>query len=331
MSHNYLNNIDRRYSKDINMNDLNRTISWKTDSAKNHKNMALRYSHKKTRKECPICNTKDYEVFVNVYGYDYLECKSCGHIFLQDIISGIEELYEDNIQSLYLDDILFNSRVDQIAYPKVEWISEKTVKEGYWIDIGCGTGEIPLAAKRLGYKVKGIDANIEHVKFAKGKGINVICDYLNDQNIASNLKYGNIISLFNLLEHIEDPKEIIKNIGNNIDEGVYVVIEVPRHPSISSLSNLLFNENVSRHIYPPDHMHIFTEKSLSIVIENGGLKPVSIWTFGQDVHEFFMTSCGVVGTKETKFINQILDSIPVLQEGVDKSGLSDTMIVICKK
>lgn len=331
MNRNYLKDIDRKYSKSIDMKELNRNISWKTDSARNHKIEASRYSHEKARERCPICNNNNYEVFVNVYGYDYLECKNCGHIFLKNTISEIEGLYEDDKKSLYLNDDLFNKRVDKIAYPKVEWIFEKTLKEGYWIDIGCGTGEVLLAAKRLGYKVKGIDANKEHVKFAKNKGINVSCDYLNEKNIAGYLKGANIISLFNILEHIEDPKEIISNIGNNIDEGGYVVIEVPRHPSISSLSNLVFNDNVSRHIYPPAHMHIFTEKSISIAIENGGLKPVSIWTFGQDIHEFFMTSFGVADIKETKFINQILDSVPALQKSVDESGLSDTMIVICKK
>lgn len=58
--------IDRKYSKSIDMTSLNRDISWKIDSAKKHKELALSYSHKKSRERCPICNEDKYWIYVNV-------------------------------------------------------------------------------------------------------------------------------------------------------------------------------------------------------------------------------------------------------------------------
>lgn len=88
--------IDRKYSKSIDMTSLNRDISWKIDSAKKHKELALSYSHKKSRERCPICNEDKYDRFVTIYNYDYLQCSKCGHIYLKDLID------ENEIKELYL-------------------------------------------------------------------------------------------------------------------------------------------------------------------------------------------------------------------------------------
>lgn len=178
----------------------------------------------------------------------------------------------------------------------------------------------------------GIDADEKEVEFANSKGIDVICDYMNEFNVQKYLKYlnnANILSLFNILEHLEKPKTFLKAIVNNISKGTYVVIEVPRHPSISSLSNFVFSNVVWRHICPPNHIHIFTEKSIEILIKEAGLNPISIWTFGQDVYEFLMASLSSNNIQENDFIKYIIKSIPKLQKGVDKAGLSDIMIILC--
>lgn len=332
--------IDRQYSKEIDMTKLNRNINWWINSAKQHKKMALRYSYKRSQEKCPICDGIKYQKFVTIYDYDYLQCLECGHIYLRDLIDeqDVKKLYgggeNKNLQhTVYLNEELYNKRVKQIAEPKVQWISSKIKKrKGFWIDIGCGTGEILSAAKNLGYEVMGIDSDEKEVEFANSKGIDVICDYINESNAHKYLKYlnkVNVLSFFNILEHLEKPKTFLKAIINNVSKGAYVAIEVPRHPSISSLSNLVFNYVTCRHICPPDHIHIFTEKSMEILIKEAGLNPVSIWTFGQDVYEFLMASLSSNNIQENDFIEYIIKSIPKLQKSVDKVGLSDTMIVLC--
>lgn len=330
--------ISRKCSKDIDMTSLNRDINWKKKSAKKHKELALSYSRKESRERCPICNEIEHGRFVTIYNYDYLQCSKCGHIYLKDLIdeNEIKELYlgqeNKNLQHMvYLSEELFDKRVKQIAYPKVQWVSNSINKKGIWIDIGCGTGEILSVAKSFGYEVIGIDSDEKEIEFAKSKGIDVICDYVNESNAHKYLENGSIISLFNILEHLDDPAILLKNIANNVHDGTYVIVEVPRHPSISSLSNLVFNDMACRHIYPPDHIHIFTEKSMEIMIRDAGLKPISIWTFGQDAYEYLMTSLADKKIEKNEFIDYIIKSIPMLQKSIDESGLSDTMIVICKK
>lgn len=200
-----------------------------------------------------------------------------------------------------------------------------------WIDIGCGTGEILFSAKKMGYNIRGIDSDEKEVEFATSKGLNVFCDYITADNASKYINEGDIISLFNVLEHLENPKELIKNISDNIEEGTFVVLEVPRHPSISSLSNLIFNEVACRHIYPPDHMHIFTEESMEKMVKEANLEPISIWNFGQDAYDLITSALASRNINASKFTDRLLESVPLLQKSVDESGLSDTMIIICKK
>lgn len=333
-----IKNINRKYSKNIDLRNLNRDISWKIKSAEKHKELAMRYTHTKDVMICPVCNEKRFEKFVTIYGYDYVECQNCGHIYLQDLIDSksIEKLYlgdeEKNLQHMvYLSEELFVKRVRQISKPKVEWVLDNTYDKGIWIDIGCGTGEILFAAKEAGYIVKGIDADKQQIKFAEEKGISAYCDYLNEDNAHKYLKDGEIVSLFNVLEHLQNPKQFLATISDNINMGTYVVIEVPRHPSISSLSNLIFSDIACRHIYPPDHMHIFTEKSLELMLNQAGLKPKHIWNFGQDAYDFIMTALASKNISKSNFVDNIISIIPNIQRAVDECGFSDTMIIICQK
>ena len=88
--------ISRKHSKDIDMASLNRDVNWKIESAKKHKELALSYSHKKSREKCPICNEIKHDRYVTIYDYDYLQCLKCGHIYLKDLID------ENKIKELYL-------------------------------------------------------------------------------------------------------------------------------------------------------------------------------------------------------------------------------------
>lgn len=340
MKKEYLNieGISRKNNKDIDMSKLNRDIGWKIDSASKHKQLAEKYTFDRIRGICPICNEKKGNIFVNIYGYEYVECNNCGHIYLNSMIKkdDVRELYlgneNKNLQHIvYLSEELFNKRISQITDPKVQWILEETKNNGLWIDIGCGTGEILFSAKKKGCDVRGVDSDEKEIEFATSKGLNVFCDYITADNAYKYINDGDIISLFNVLEHLENPKELIKNISDNIEEGTYVILEVPRHPSISSFNNLIFNEVACRHIYPPDHMHIFTEQSMAKMVKEANLEPISIWNFGQDAYDFIITALASRNIKPSKFTDRILESVPLLQKGIDESGLSDTMIIICKK
>src|SRR5690606_32232441 len=66
---------------------------------------------------------------------------------------------------------------------KLSWINNKFEHKGRILDIGAGTGDFLLEAKRAGWKVSGVEPNEEARKKAKTKGIKL---FGNADNYKSN-------------------------------------------------------------------------------------------------------------------------------------------------
>jgi hypothetical protein len=294
-------------------------------------------------KDCPVCKCITTELYVTVFDYPYEICKSCGHIFsaTPPKKDAVNNLYNSDselksIQSkIYLNDDLFLKRVEAVARPKIEFMTDIMTemhqsRNGKWIDIGSGGGEVLLAAANFGWEDLGIESDLEECNFSKSKGLKVINEYLSGDSFASLLQGAQVVSLFNVLEHIPDPKQFLRNI-TNVLENVFVIFEVPRHPSLSSLSSELFPNMACRHIYPPDHLHIFSEKSVSLMLEEAGLTLVGKWYFGQDFFDLICSAGANQGLATNSVWEEISCIAPKVQQVIDEEGLADTMIVVAQK
>ena len=163
---------------------------------------------------------------------------------------------------------------------------------------------------------------------AAGRSKRIDQAFVNGDNSRELMRDANIISLFNVVEHISDPLALLKAISLGARPNAWIVIEVPRHPSISSLSNAFFPAMSARHICPPDHLHIFTDKSLRLLLEQAKIDAKALWFFGQDYQDLVMT--GVAGSDvfNQAFLDQVLDCAPAIQQSIDQAGLSDTVLVV---
>lgn len=286
---------------------------------------------------CPICHNKKLIFFIEVYGYKYSQCKSCGHIFMQPPLdlNAVKKLYgggeDGSMQKLvYLDEELFLRRIEQIALPKIEYCNNIIGEKGLWVDIGCGGGEFLAAAQKTGWKTKGFEADAAEVDFARRRGIEVVQEYITAENVPK-LKDAKVVSLINILEHINNPAELLSAIAGNLQKRAFVVFEVPRHPSLSSFVNLAFPHLPYRHIVPPDHLHVFTEKSVEIMLNNAELKAVSVWEFGQDAVDLILAAANNARLKENDFIEEIIVLAQDMQKVVDEQSLSDILFMVTIK
>ncbi|MBU0758536.1 MAG: class I SAM-dependent methyltransferase [Nanoarchaeota archaeon] len=335
--------VSRHYSKPMNMLSLNRTPEWKLDIASKQKKLSgLLLDRCIALDCCPICMSKEHRLFVSIFDYPFHQCDACGHIFSQrpPATDAIRDLYNEHqdsndtkaVQSeVYAKKELYKKRVANIARPKVNFVNKIVKEKGRWVDIGAGVGDIVASAKESGWDAIGLESDLAEIRFAEQMGTKLVNAFIDESNMDRYLKGAKLVSLFNVLEHIPSPGEFMRLVSSSIPDGTNVVIEVPRHPSISSFANKAFPEYAARHIYPPDHLHIFTEKSLDIILKENHLNIEAIWLFGQDIFETFSSMAIKGGHENQALFSPVLESVNNLQADVDKADLSDTMIVVAVK
>jgi len=335
-----------RIGKTFNLKSLGRGFAWRKNAADQQRKLAAdMLVHQTILAACPICDSNKFRIFVKIFGYDYHECSSCGHIFCASPVDyqSARALYDgvSSVRSLqgqvYLDPNVFEERLGTIARPKVEFVCEALSHWGFkkggglWVDIGCGVGEVLVAAREAGFRVRGVESDIEESSFVSSLGIEVENQFLDEHSAADVLSGASVISMVNVLEHIENPIAFLK-LARSFCDNAIVVFEVPRHPSLSSLNNKLFPELSSRHIYPPDHLHIFSERSVEALLAECGLKRLATWYFGQDIADL-LTCVGLTrsAVDEGELWDQLMNIVPLLQDVIDRSGMSDSMFIVAGK
>ena len=278
-------------------------------------------------KECPVCGSAEQVLFAEIFAHPFFECRGCGHIFNKrpPLAEAVKALYtqdtlgEKSVQALvYAQKEIFQRRAAGITLPKARFVTARVPnKGGRWVDIGAGVGDLVAAAAQLGWDVVGLASDLTEVAFARSLGLEMEPVFVDEHNISEHVRAAAIVSLINVVEHIPAPGRLLKAISAGISSGAKVVIEVPRHPSLSSYAN--------RHICAPDHLHIFTEQSLGILLEQAGLALQSIWLFGQDIYEVIMDMALQGGFGNDSLVNQLLLIVPETQQVIDRCGLADTI------
>ncbi len=243
---------------------------------------------------------------------------------------------DDNVNGDVYTDETYDERIRMIAIPKIDWVLDVCANYGIdignWIDIGCGGGEILQALKLKSIDGTGIESDKREYEFACKKGLkvrNLRVDYVNKE-ISELISSSSVISFFNVLEHIPDPKIFIDYLSNNMKPGSVLVFEVPRHPSLASFANYTGSQFIYRHIVPPIHLSIFSEKGIDYLLSDS-FELLGKWYFGQGYMDIVNNAMLVSGLKSNQIYEEVLAISNKVQMVVDEQGLSDQIMVVARK
>ncbi len=304
---------------------LSRDLAWKqrVESSDSVATVLLVQEGEKTTR-CTVCDGEGVELLV-VRSVPYLECPDCRHLFigLMPEDSLLERLYEtgDSAQDfVYIapDPALQADRIAQIAQPKFEFIDRSLGdssdgSRGLWIDID-------------------IEADARQAAVAQDRGIDtqvLLLDRTMDPPAA--IGRANVISLITVVEHFPDPVATLGVLARAMRSGGHLVVEVPRHPSVSVILNGAGIGPVYRHASPPEHLNIFSSRSMQLMMEQLGFSIIAEWRFGSDALQVF-TDIGVVLGHESGFLDHRSQiAIEQMQVQIDSAGLSDTILVVARK
>ena len=144
----------------------------------------------------------------------------------------------------------------------VEMLPERNKKV---LDIGCGRGISALFLKNMGCEVKGIDISEEAVKHTKDKGIDAEVIDITIEELKG--KYD-IITCFEVLEHLTNPLGVLMKIKNNAET---FIISLPNEFHIVRRLQILFGkQDVGGYNVP--HIKFFDRRMAYQLIQDAGLK-----------------------------------------------------------
>ena len=223
---------------------------------------------------CPLCNKNNYEIIIHslkkkkerkkyfedifnssssVFSDQVVKCKKCKFIYLnprikQKIIDKGYSFSQDRkfisqnknrIKTFKNTLNIINNQID---------ISNKKI-----LDIGSGGGAFLKACKDRNIEAEGIEPNKWLVNYSKKK----YDIKISTKNFYKVRKSYDVVSLFDVLEHIPDINFTIQKIFKLVKKNGYLIINVPDH---SSLARKILRKNWP--FYLTVHLHYFDKKSL---------------------------------------------------------------------
>ncbi len=297
-----------------------------------------RYLKQPIRKNCKICNSKLPKKIFFQHLIDYSICKKCGHLngLNQDTNKFTDWLYNQDTGKNYSYNYTrnFTKRFKEIYIPKAKFLKSVLKKNINLIDLGSGGGHFLKALetekiKGLGFETNEILINLAKKKLKKNK---ISKFEMNKFKKSINDKQFNVLSMIAVLEHLNDPHEIMNLFIKS--KLKYLYISIP----LFSLSALI--ENSFKNIFPRHlggaHTHLFTLNSINYFKRKYRLKSIGEWWFGTDIPDLFRslhaTSNSYDKKHYSKFLNKYLfSSINELQNVLDKKKICSEVHLILKK
>jgi 2-polyprenyl-3-methyl-5-hydroxy-6-metoxy-1,4-benzoquinol methylase len=177
-----------------------------------------------------------------------------------------------------------------------------------FLDVGCSTGFVVEAAQLAGWDAQGIDLNPSAVEFGRRRGLELSNIALQDLDVPPGT--FDSIGLFDVLEHLVDPKALLERAIYLLKPKGIIFLYVPNYDSASRL--LMGKE--AHFIWPTHHLTYFTPVTVTKFIESMGLKVEMMVTEGLDIFDYIWAQ-ECIHEKDMQMLSVIADRLQFFING----------------
>ncbi|MBL0741768.1 class I SAM-dependent methyltransferase [Chryseolinea lacunae] len=234
----------------------------------------------KELKSCPVCHSSVFTPFLNCKDYtvshetfQLVTCKTCSFTFtnpvpdperLGDYYLSDTYISHSNKAKGLIDSVYILARTFTLKW-KVKLITNHSLGKGrQLLDYGCGTGDFLKAAKEQQWAVAGVEPSA----LARSQA-----EQSTQEKIATALpeltgKKFDVITLWHVLEHIDDLNECIQSLKQQLNDDGTLLIAVPNYECWDGkhYQSHWAGYDVPRHLWH------FSRKTMDLLMTNNGLK-----------------------------------------------------------
>ena len=278
---------------------------------------------------CPFCKGEDQPslIFRSLEEVGFYKCRSCNLMYASPRFTeeSILQIYENEAfadLSLYekwsYDEWKHNSpRSYNIEQQKLLLVKKHLPEGSRILDVGCGVGLFVFEANKSGFLCEGIEPSLRLSETGR-KAFSIPVHTLQIEDFNPPYKFTGII-IWDVLEHLYEPVRVVKKCASLLDDKGFLFAQVPNHRGISNLfktsvCSLNIRKTNFKHFGFPWHVYSFDRKSLSVLMNKAGLKPIHFESWSH-----------LLKDKRDGLISQIVINI------VKHQCLSDYIVSIAQK
>ncbi|MCH8004062.1 MAG: class I SAM-dependent methyltransferase [Nanoarchaeota archaeon] len=241
--------------------------------------------------KCNLCNSDSTRIFMKVDGFNIVKCKNCDLIYVNP------RLKFNELEKIYKNKIYFNNQSfkdtnytfygyenyllekKDIIYTFIRRLNviEKYKKPGTLLDIGCALGFFLELALKRGWKARGIEISKVAAGYAKKHQKSPVFNgTLEEVNYKK--ESFDVITIFDVIEHVPNPKKTILQIKNLLKPGGIISITTP---NIGSLPAKILGKKWEEVRRVREHIYYFSDKTLNRLLKESGFKILKIESAGR--------------------------------------------------
>lgn len=235
---------------------------------------------------CPVCAASSIKTRYTINDFNIVECISCGMVYVDPRICN-EDLF-----SIYRNGY-FDRGSEESGYQDYELVAPlriKTFKKWYnafkrylpsgysaALDVGCAAGYFMDLLKEEGWRVvEGVELETHMIAELRERKYSITGQPL-EHITAPPLKRYQLITLFDVLEHLPDINNDLEKCASMLDDnGILVLVT----PNVDSFQRKLFGPRWFQ-FKPQEHIYYFSPATLSRLAGKHGFAPVHLSGSGQ--------------------------------------------------
>ncbi|GAB6182479.1 methyltransferase domain-containing protein [Thermodesulfovibrio hydrogeniphilus] len=244
--------------------------------------------------KCILCEFSGHiPLFEVINGFRIFECSSCGLQFTYPMkVADYEKIYKGDFEDLLsITDLAYKSFQD-VKGEKEEIEKWKRVPRftvlipilkllprGRHLDVGAATGFFMLIMRNLGYETYGMEASESAVKIGQEKFNLNIAHAVTFQELPDYMKKPyNIITAFEVLEHVHEPLNFLQEIFNLLEEGGILLLSCPPFYKFENISHGYRKFKWWFNDYPPHHVTRWKLWTLYYALKKVGFSEIHLFT-----------------------------------------------------
>jgi len=228
-------------------------------------------AEKMLRVACVACGSKEAQSLGVKNELELLQCRKCATVYTPYLPWWSSEFFYG---TYYPEESLSPPAFVQTRLEEITAGFSSYRKENRLLDIGCGAGNLLLAARKNGWNAQGLEVAEQATEHVRKLGFEVFQGELQQAEFRS--QHFDVITAAEILEHLSEPRLLVQEVARVLRPGGLFWTTTPHARGLSA--RVLGLE--WRCVWPPEHLQLFSVGGMKALLRDAGFRQIRFQTTG---------------------------------------------------